>query len=236
MAKTPETLNENLSTEKKQLDNLKKTIQKNGKTEKNETIEKRVIDKEIRGKMASDSEISIMKRCNIIWSDWKVGLLDLAKSILDYNYNNSGDKTSWKKLRKNEQYVARIQVVLNLHNKNCEITGRYDDATKRAAEDLIKRYKNDSSFHLASDGTVPSSAKNVIAEALLFPDWKGYSVSSKNDIKNQTLLALKSSSYDPNTWIIKVLKLSKKDYPEWTHGNTTVEYGSDNSYYDDEEW
>ena len=233
MKKSPEALNNEPSAEAMELNALKSSIAAPKSVEW--LIKKEYI---IHGKMASSNEITIMRRYNIIWSNGKVDLMDLAETLLDFNYNNSGDRTSWKNLWKNKHYVACTQVVLNLFNKKCEVTGNYDTATQNAAEDLIKQYNQDSSFKLASDKTVPSSAKNVIANALLFPKWKkSKEISDKSQISPDTRLAFSKTSYEPSTWIIKTLPYEAgKYYPEWTHGNTVANWGSGGNTWNDEDW
>ena len=233
MKKTSETLNNELSSERMELDELKADISSPKNIEW--LIKKEYI---INAKMASSNEMAIMRRYNIIWSNGKVDLMDLAETLLDFNYNNSGDRTSRKNLWKNKHYVACTQVVLNLFNKKCEVTGNYDKATQSAAEDLIKQYKHDSSFKLAADGTVPSSARNVIVNALLFPKWKkSTEITDKSQIKPDTRLAFSKTSYEPSTWIIKTLPYEAgKYYPEWTHGNTVIDGGLWGNGGNDDEW
>ena len=173
-----------------------------------------------------------MRRYNILWSNGKVNLMDLAENLLDFNYNNSGDRTSWKNLWKNPNYVACTQVVLNLFNKKCEVTGNYDKATQTAAEELIKRYRKDPSFKLASDWTVPSWAKNVIVNALLYPDGKKTKeTTNKDEIGATTRYAFYRTSYDANSWIITTSGAEVgglhawKIYPAWTHWSWAVTGG-----------
>lgn len=232
MKKSPETLNNELSSERMELNELKADVAspKNVDILKKEYI--------IHGKMASSNEMATMRRYNIIWSNGKVDLMDLAETLLDFNYNNSWDRASRKNLWKNKHYVACTQVVLNLFNKKCEVTGNYDSATQTAAEDLIKQYKHDSSFKLATDWTVPSSARNVIANALLFPKGKNSKeISDKSEIRADTRYAFSKTSYEPSTWIIRTLPYEAgKYYPEWTHGNTVIDGGLWGSGWNDEEW
>lgn len=199
-------------------------------------------DKTIQGKIMTESEKTVMRNYNILWSNGKVDLMDLAESLLDFNYNNSGDKTSRKNLWKNKHYIAATQVVLNLFNKKCEVSGNYDKATQTAVLELIQQRTNNPAFKLLPDGTVPSSAKNVIVNALLYPDGKNKKeTTNKNEIGPTTRYAFYRTSYNADTWIIKTSGVEAwgmhvwKNYPKWTHWNSAFD-GWLTSWYEDEEW
>jgi len=163
-------------------------------------------------KVASSQELQTLRQQNILWSDNKVCVKDVAEELLDLNYNNSSD-AAWKNLWKNPRYVANVQVALSIFGESCSINGSYDSATKDAIQNLIRRYKGRPDFKLNSDGSVPASMRNVLVNALMFPKWdRGTEIVSKDRIPLDTKLVLEQTTWDPIAGKIKTLKKWGKYY------------------------
>ena len=163
-------------------------------------------------KIATPQEIQVLRQHNILGSNNKVCVRDIAEELLDFNYN-ADDDSSWKNLWNNPRYVANVQSALSIFWENCSINGTYDNDTKAAITNLIRRYKNKPNFNLNSDGSVPITMKNVLANALMFPKKdKGTEIISKDKIPYDTSKVLKYTTWDPQNWKIRTLKKWGKYY------------------------
>jgi len=163
------------------------------------------LTKEYDAKTANSTEVQNLKRANVMWSDSSVVIKDLVEEILDSNYNNT-DRNSWKNLWKDFRYVTHIQASLNILGKTCDITGKYDAATQNALKEYIATYKKIPNFQLESDGTLPESMRNVIANALISPKearWK--EIISKSGIGTIDKTKIANTAWYPDEWKIKTL-------------------------------
>ena len=163
------------------------------------------LTKEYSAKTANSTEIQNLKKANAMWSDWNVVIKDLVEELLDSNYNNT-DRSSWKNLWKDFRYVTHIQASLNILGKTCDITGKYDTATKNALKEYIATYKKIPDFQLESDGILPESMRNVIANALISPNearWK--EIISKSGIGRIDNVRISNTTWYPDEWKIKTL-------------------------------
>jgi hypothetical protein len=64
-------------------------------------------------KIATPQEIQVLRQHNILGSNNKVCVRDIAEELLDFNYN-ADDDSSWKNLWNNPRYVANVQSALSI--------------------------------------------------------------------------------------------------------------------------
>lgn len=176
-------------------------------------VERVIKQKEYPSKTASSAEIAVLKRASIMWSDWKVWLEHLVNDILETTYNNSHG-ADYKALWKDFRYVAEIQTGLNILGRECNINGKYDSDTKKALKELISEYKNIQNVQFESDGTLPESFRNVVANALIYPEEEQPTeISNKSGINVKRKAILKKTERYPNEWKIGTTNIAPMKYP-----------------------